>query len=184
LEQLRGFQRAARAEFAFGHEHSYVATIYDNVWARFNAIEPGTPSLVLDLAGHAMKAALAHGFPHFFGCITRGMHEFDPNDRMLVGGENFEDLREQHIDVTSEPHIRAAHAERWSRLSAFPRDCVWVSSEVLDLKLLPAECSFPDSTVAPFGETFDISHAALRNGERWKFSPSQFRAVRTREAAQ
>src|SRR5690242_20806743 len=78
----------------------------------------------------------------FFGCITRGVHDFDPADRMLVAGETFEDLREQHLDLTSEPHIRAAVAEKWSRCTELPTNCVWVSAEVVDLSALPAHGQF------------------------------------------
>ena len=94
LDRLRKFQRSARTHFTFGHDHSYVVTLYDNVWARLNAAEPGMPSCLLDFAGHTMRAAELQGFRRYFGCITRGKHDFDPNDRMLVGGESFEDLRE------------------------------------------------------------------------------------------
>ena len=33
LERLRNFHRRARHNFAFGREHSYVVTLFDNVWA-------------------------------------------------------------------------------------------------------------------------------------------------------
>ena len=183
LHRLRLFQRAARAEFAFGHEHSYVATIYDNVWARLNAVEPGMPSLLLNFAGDTMQAAREYGFNRFFGCITRGVHDFDPNDRMLVGGENFEDLREQHLDVTSEPHIRAALAEKWSRLARFPKDCIWISSEVSNLPSLSAQCAYPNSSFEPFGPAFDLAGAELQGGRTWPFASSRFRAIRERSEA-
>jgi hypothetical protein len=183
LDRLRTFQRSARAEFVFGHKHSYVVTLYDNVWARFNAIEPGMPSLLLDFAGRVMRAAHSHGFHRFFGSVTRGVHDFDPNDRMLVGGESFEDLKEQHLDVTSEPHIRAAFADKWSRLDQFPKDCVWVCNDVVDLTLLPAHCAYPDSAVEAFGEEFDLAQVPLQNGQAWPFGSSKFRAIRARNGA-
>jgi len=181
LNRLRAFQRAAREAFAFGREHSYVVTLYDNVWARFNVTELGTPSLLLDFAGHTMSAAQSHGFPHFFGAITRGIHDFDPNDRMLVGGESFEDLKEQHLDVTSEPHIRAAFAEKWARVNDLPKDCVWVGADVADLEGLEAQAGFPDSAFGPFGETFDLANLSLQNGSGWPFDASRFRAIRPKE---
>ena len=107
LERLRQFQRCARREFPFSNEHSYVATLYDNVWARVNASEPGCPSLLLDYVGLVIAQAKSHGFPRYYACLTQGIHNYDPDDRMLVAGENWEDFKEQHIDTASEPHIRA-----------------------------------------------------------------------------
>ena len=129
LRRLRSFQRTARHLFPFGYEHSYIATLYDNVWCRVNASQPGLPSLLFNFAGSVMSAARKEGFPHFFGCITRGRHEYSPDDRMLVAGGSFEDLKEQHIDITSEPHIRAAYSEKWRKFVAAPPNSVWVSSE-------------------------------------------------------
>jgi len=42
-----------------------------------------------------MHAANAEGFGSYFGSITRGIHDFDSDDRTLVGGNSFEDLRKQ-----------------------------------------------------------------------------------------
>lgn len=183
LNRLRNFQRSARAAFAFGHKHSYVVTLYDNVWARLNVIEPGMPSLLLDFAGHVMHASCSHGFDRFFGSITRGVHDFDPNDRMLVGGESFEDLKEQHLDVISEPHIRAALADKWSRLDSFPKNSVWVCEDVLDLGSLPAQCNYPNSAFDSFGDEFDLAQVPLQNGQVWPFNSSRFRAIRARDGA-
>lgn len=178
LERLRNFHRSARHEFAFGRESSYVVTLFDNVWARLNANEPGMPSLLLDFAGNVMHAAEAEGFPKFFGAITRGMHTYDLNDRILVGGNSFEDLREQHIDATSEPHIRAASAEKWAAALELPRHCVWVSAEAAHPASLSAEAGFPDSTFEPFGGPFDLAATPLPNGRKWPFSQSTFGAIR------
>ena len=176
--RLRNFPRPARHDFTFGHEHSYVVTLFDNVWARLNANEPGMPSLLLDFAGHVMDAAEAEGFPKYFGAITRGVHPYDVNDRMLVGGESFEDLREQHIDATSEPHIRAASAEKWAAALPLPKRCVWVSAEAVDPSSLLAHSGFPDSAFEPFGSPFDLAATPLPNGRKWPFSTSRFGAIR------
>jgi hypothetical protein len=180
LDRLRRFQKNARHAFPSGHEHTYVVTLFDNVWSRVNADDPGQPSLLLKYAGDVMRAALNEGFCNFFGAITRGVHDFDPNDRLLVGRENFEDLSEQHIDVTSEPHIRAAYVERWARNPSFPQSCVWVSSDVLDLRTLPAHAQFNGCDFEPFGDEFDISGVPLSDGRQWPFVPSKFRAIRAR----
>ena len=180
LDRLRKFQRAARVAFEFGHKHSYVVTLYDNVWARINVIEPGLPSLLLDFAGRVMHASRSHGFDRFFGSITRGAHDFDPNDRTLVGGGSFEDLKEQHLDVTSEPHIRAALAEKWSALERFPKDCVWVCCDAVDLASLPTQSTYPDSAFEPFGDEFDLAPVRLQNDRAWPFNASRFRAIRAR----
>ena len=176
LERLRTFQRSARREFSFGREHSYVATLYDNVWCRVNASQPGLPSLLLNYAGSVMRLAEKHGFKDFFGCITRGLHEYDPEDRILIGGESLEDLKEQHLDITSEPHIRAACAEKWRSIAPAPPNSVWVSSEVLGESTLAMEASFPDATFIAAGAPFDLS--GLKIGERvWPFANSKFHAI-------
>lgn len=177
LDRLRAFQRAARATFEFSQPSSFTVTLYDNVWSRINISQPGTPSLVLDYAGKVMQAAIDHGFPHFFGSITRGQHDFDPNDRMLVAKENWEDLTEQHIDITSEPHIRAAHAERWKRYFPLVGDTVWVSSEVLEKNSLPELSGFPDSAFEPFGTWFDLA-TDTQADKKWPFLESRFHAIR------
>lgn len=176
LHRLRRFQLASRRAFEFGHEHSYIVTLFDNVWARVNAIEPGLPSLLFDFAGEVMLAAQREGFDTFFGVITRGKHQFDPRDRMLVAGDSWEDLKEQHIDITSEPHMRAALAEKWSATGAFPKDCIWVSADAVDPETLEAECSYPNSTCEPFGAAFDLAKHPLK-GVPWPFTQSRFRSI-------
>jgi hypothetical protein len=99
---------------------------------------------------------------------------------MLVGRESFEDLSEQHIDVTSEPHLRAALAEKWGSSSALPQNCVWVSAEAIAADSLEAEASFPDSTFSPFASEFDLASVSLANGRRWPFAASKFRAIRAK----
>jgi hypothetical protein len=178
LKRLRSFHRRARRKFSFGREHSYVVTLFDNVWARVNADESGTPSLLLDFAAHVMRAAESEGFSKYFGAITRGEHTYDLNDRMLVGGQSFEDLQEQHIDATSEPHIRAALAEKWSAVLDLPKHCVWVSSEAVEPSLLSAQAGFPDSAFEPFEGPFDVVASPLPNGRRWPFANSRFGAIR------
>jgi len=179
LTRLRQFQRRSRNKFEFGREHSYVVTLYDNVWARVNATEPGVLSLLLDFAGHVMLAANTEGFCSYFGSITRGIHDFDSDDRVLVGGKSFEDLREQHLDVTSEPHIRAALAEKWCRDSERPKNCVWVSSDAVEPQTLQDQCAYAD-IAEPFGEEFDLAASVLKNGHKWPFTSSRFRAIRVK----
>jgi len=178
LTHLRAFQRAARGAFEFSRPHSYVVTLYDNVWSRINVSQPGTPSLVLDFAGNVMSAAIQHGFPIFFGAITRGLHDYDPDDRMLVAKENWEDLTEQHLDITSEPHVRAALTEKWSRRGIGPQNSVWVSSEVVTGGSLAALSSYPGSAFEPIGGWFELS--ALDNGRAWPFPEARFHAIQPR----
>lgn len=184
LDQLRAFQRQARTGFSFSRPHSFVATLYDNVWARINVAQSGTPSLVLDFAGNVMRAAADHGFPHFFGCITRGWHDFDPDDRMVVAKESFEDITELHLDITSEPHVRAAMAEKWAKPSTQSEGLVWVSSEVIGSESLAALATFPDSAFQPHGDWFDIGASNDGHGRAWPFPQSRFRAIRPKTVAQ
>jgi hypothetical protein len=182
LTRLRAFQRFARREFPFSYENSYVVTLYDNVWCRVNAAQPGLPSLLLNFAGSVMCAARREGFAEFFGCITRGQHEYCPEDRILIGSASFEDLTEQHIDITSEPHIRAAYSEKWRSLVQAPQNSVWISSEVLAGSTLEAEASYPDATFSVLNGQFDLSSIS-RNGKPWPFAQSEFYAIGPLEAA-
>lgn len=180
LIRLRRFQCNARRAFEFDRDNSYVATVYDNVWSRVNATEPGLPSLLLNFAGRVMRAAEAEAFDKYFGCITRGIHDYAPDDRMLVGGDSLEDLREQHLDVTSEPHIRAALCEKWRRHPDLPDNCVWVSSEAVVPSTLEEQAGFPNNAFEPYGGAFDLAATPLRNGRPWPFPrQSTFRAIRS-----
>ena len=179
---LRRFQYNARRAFEFDRDHSYVVTAYDNVWSRVNATEAtenGLPSLLLNFAGRVMCAAEAEGFDKYFGCITRGVHDYCPDDRMLVGGESLEDLREQHLDVMSEPHIRAALCDKLRRHSDLPDNCVWVSSEAVDSSKLEEQAVFVNNAFEPYGGEFDLAGRPLRDGRLWPFSNNSiFRAIR------
>jgi hypothetical protein len=182
LTNLRAFQRKARAAFEFSRPNSFVVTLYDNVWSRINASQPGTPSLVLDFAGTVMSAAIEHGFSTYFGAITRGIHDYDPSDRMLVAKNDWEDLTEQHLDITSEPHVRAALAEKWSKRGTGTPNSVWVSSEVVNGGSLTGLSSFPTSAFEPVGGWFELT--ALDNGRRWPFAEARFHAIGPKILAQ
>jgi len=183
LHNLRAFQRYARRVFPFGYAHSYVVTLYDNVWCRVNAAQPGLPSLLLNFAGSVMRAARREGFLEYFGCITRGLHEYCPEDRMLVGGTSFEDLTEQHIDITSEPHIRAAYSEKWRKLVPAASNSVWVSTEVFASSTLAAEASYPDATFTVLNGVIDLAQLPHANNRAWPFSQSKFQAIRPLETS-
>lgn len=182
LSQLRAFQRTARSAFEFSRPNSFVVTLYDNVWSRISVSQPGTPSLVLDFAGKVMNAAIDHGFSTFFGAITRGLHDYDPRDRILVGKESFEDLTEQHLDITSEPHVRAALAEKWARHVSATENSVWVSSEVVVNESLTALSSYPDSVFEPVGGWFELRTFHVNAGRHWPFAESRFHAIRPKRA--
>ncbi|KAF0190875.1 MAG: hypothetical protein FD165_2336 [Gammaproteobacteria bacterium] len=179
LDQLRGFQKAARAGFEFSRPHSLVVTLYDNVWARVNASQPGAPSLVLDYAGKVMSAAEEFGYPNFYGAVTRGLHDFDPDDRMLVAKESLEDITEQHMDMTSEPHIRAVLAEKCLKRHTELGNVVWVSSEVLGAESLDA-LLYPDSTFQARGDPVDLRHIVDTDSHGWSFTQSLFYPIRPR----
>jgi len=131
-----------------------------------------------------MNAAIDHGFPTFFGAITRGLHDFEPNERMLVSKDGWEDLTEQHLDITSEPHVRAALAEKWAKgnISA-AKNSVWVSSEVVGNNSLTALSSYPDSTFEPVGNWFELGALVDQGGRHWPFAETQFHAIRPRRVA-
>ena len=99
---------------------------------------------------------------------------------MLVGGNSFEELRVQHIDMTSEPHVRAAYAEKWSRdCSELPKNCVWVSSDAVESRTLPDQCAYTD-IAQTYSEEFDLAALPLGNGHKWPFASSRFRAIRAK----
>lgn len=186
LERLRGFHAKARSSFPLGGPHSGIKTLADNVWARVNADENIADVRTLELAAHAMKAAEEFGFPKYFGAITRGDHTFDLADRTTVTGGDPTDFLVQHIDMTSEPHMRAALAEKWSahlereKRRPIPVQSVWVGAEV-----------FPDGEIEEnfFGmtlpyvirpERFDLKTVPGPRGKKWPFEHSKFRAISLR----
>lgn len=131
-----------------------------------------------------MSVAIDHGFSSFFGSITRGLHDYDPNDRMLVAKDSWEDITEQHLDTTSEPHVRAAFAEKWAaKHSSKPRNSVWVSSEVVGNESIAALSSYPDSAYEPLGDWFDVSELTIDSERRWPFNQARFHAIRPRRKA-
>lgn len=180
---LRGFQRQARQAFSFSHDHSYIVTFADSVWCRVNVDEPGCPSLVVDFAGETMRLARKAGFPKYFGVITRGEHAFSLSDRKLVGKESLGDLTEQHIDMMSEPQIRAAFAEKWSKdlakegRSPTGSSAVWVSLEVIDESGLRACAELPDAKYSPVGAAFDLSTLTPKQRSGWPFPFGTFHGI-------
>lgn len=125
-----------------------------------------------------MKAAEDHGFPSFFGSITRGIHDYDLADRVLFGGKGPSDLKEQHLDITSEPHIRAALAEKWAKHFGQGRNSVWVSSEVIGGDSITGLTGYPETAFEPVGNWVDLSAVETEVGHRWPFSQSRFHAIR------
>jgi hypothetical protein len=180
LERLRNFQRQARSSFSFSSPHSYVVTLYDNVWCRVNAAQTGMPSLLLDFAGSVMSLAIANGYSRYFGAVTRGLHEFTRRDRILVGKEDFEDLTVQHIDITSEPHVRAAMAEKWAKHYPGSANCVWVSSEVADGTEVELQSEFQTSAYVPLKGAVELADSA--SGRRWPFEQRRFHLIGPRKS--
>jgi hypothetical protein len=182
LEKVAGFQRVARRKFEFGNSNSYVVTLADNVCCRVSSDEAGTPSLLLEYAGTVMSEAKKAGFAQYFGAITKGVHSFEPEDRTLVGKDSLADLTEQHIDITSDPYLRAIFAEKWSKQLASahqlpaPPNSVWVSSEVMDRSEIEAYAIFGSSTFSVFSPAFDLSAIATKSGQ-WPFKRSLFNAI-------
>jgi hypothetical protein len=183
LERLRQFQARARARFPFGEPHCTVKTLADNVWARVNASEHTGAVGMLELAARVMEAAHEFCFPNYFGVITRGDHVFDVLDRTTVTGSDPTDFLVQHIDMTSEPHIRAALAEKWSaslardKLSPVPVPSVWISEEVFpERDIEDAVCGLSLPFVVR-RERFDLSRLPGPAGKQWPFPHARFRAI-------
>lgn len=183
LERIRAFQEMARqTPFPFG-DGSALKTFADNVWARVASHENIADVRLLDLAGDVMRAAHSNGFDKFFGVITYGKHPFDLFDRTLVTGGDPTEILVQHIDMTSEPHMRAAFAEKWSaslaKLSRLPvpPSCVWVSEEVFPNGEIEDNLFGVELSVAVVPERFDLKQLPGPGGAKWPFKQSRFRAI-------
>ncbi len=188
LERIRAFQAQVRqCSFPFSGE-SRLKTLSDNVWACVSANEQIPDVRMLELAACTMSAATKHGFPKFFGVITRGDHPYDLADRTLTTTGDPTEILIQHIDMTSEPHIRAAFAEKWSAHLAktnslpAPSACVWVSEEVFPGELEDCLCGL-EAPVAVLPPSFDLKKMPGHGGAVWPFSQSRFRAVALPEPA-
>jgi hypothetical protein len=186
LARMRAFQAKSRAAFPLFGPHSTIKTLADNVWARVNADEESADVLTIELATRTMKAACEFGFDNYFGVITRGEHVFDLIDRTLFAGADPTDIQIQHIDMTSEPHMRAAFAEKWSAHLArnnalpVPAPCVWISEETFPESGIDAALCGIDLPCTIGMKTFDLATLPGPSGKRWPFKQSRFRAITTR----
>lgn len=153
------------------------------MWARVAADERIPDVRVLDIAGDVMRAARNHGFEQFFGVITYGAHSFDGADRTLVSGGDPTQLLIQHIDMTSEPHIRAAFAESGPRTPCedealpAPPSCVWASEEVFPHADIEDHLCGISVSVKVLPARFDLAKLPGPDGAQWPFSQALFRAI-------
>jgi hypothetical protein len=166
IGELEQFQRLVRERAELHAPGGTLITLADNVWARVPAEERDGITRVVS---ETLRAAEERGFPMYFGAVTFGEIDRSINDAALSTGSQPTDIRKQHISMTSDPHLRAALAEkcsaelaRTSKLPAKP-PCIWVSEEVpMDLfASLKAEASF------------DLKAA----GVDWRFEQSRFTPV-------
>lgn len=178
LQRLWQFQRQSRNEFAFSNG-STVITIADNICARMKMSEPGMPESAVKYAEEVMRQARANGFCNYFGAMTRGIHKFDLTDRCFSSTEDTTEIRSRHIDVISEPYMRAVIAEYWSadlarnnRLPA-PEPCIWIGTDVISDQDLEAYASVHGG-VSLVGRPFDLCQYPRSDGRMWQFSESTF----------
>jgi hypothetical protein len=176
ITRLQAFQRSVRGiPLPFGSRWSTLITLYDNVWARINAAE-ATPveHIALTIATSSMRYAQGNGFHEYFGACTKGLHTFDIIDKALVGGPEPCDIRIQHIDALSEPHMRAATLERWSaRLHStgcapIPMSCVWIGEELADYQTLVAYREGQGLDYSVLSSPFDFNELPV-DGHPWPF---------------
>jgi len=152
------------------------------VWVRLSDGETVADHKILEIAGFTMKAAREHGFERFFGAITYGEHEFDLQDRVLVSGGDLTSLQKQHLDLISEPQIRAASIEKWSKalhhahLDPVPVPSVWVSEEVMDPETIADHTYEVNEHFVVRPERFDLSKLPV-GGRAWPFTESRFSAI-------
>jgi hypothetical protein len=176
LQRLQKFQREVRqTPFPVGIEYSTLITFYDNVWARVNAAEPAVDHLMLSLATDTMKIAEKHGFKNYLGACTKGKHTFDIIDKTLIGSPA--DIRIQHLDTLSEPHMRAVMVEKWSKhwhkakRDLCNRPCTWFGEEVINQETLNAYSTGQSLSYVVLGNTVDFSQRPLDKAA-WPFSSS------------
>lgn len=185
LTRLHAFQRSVRrTPLPLDRPWSTLITLYDNVWARINTAED-TPIeyMALTLATNTMRSAQGSGFHDYFGACTKGLHTFDIIDKALVGGPDPCDIRIQHIDTLSEPHMRAALLERWStRLQRAGRapvetPCVWIGEEVADYQTLMDYAEGQGLYYSVLSSTIDFNEFPV-DGQAWPFPQhSKFIAI-------
>jgi len=181
LTRLREFHRESRNYFPVGGASSTLKTLADNVWARLNGNEPIADVRILEIAAKVMLAASNHGFSRFFGAVTRSDHEFDLFDRTLMTGGDATDLTIQHIDMTSDAHMRAVLAEKWSAHLAKTKnapttpDCVWVSEDLYDGGGTLDDNLHGVKVPLRWGRTFDLARLNGPGGRKWPFPKSKFR---------
>jgi hypothetical protein len=186
LACLRNFHARVRERFPVGGPHSALKTLADNVWARVNTSESVASDVhIMDLATRTMKAAEEYGFDKYFGVITKGLHTFSNEDRILVPNTDPTDILIQHIDMTSEPHIRAVMAEKWSSYLAkkeiypIPVPSVWVSEEIFEGPI-ERELFGVDLQCVIRPESFNLNTYESEIGKKWPFDKSRFRAIALR----
>jgi hypothetical protein len=184
LNRLKVFQRSVRAaNFAVGCPWSTLITLYDNVWARINANEPAVEHIALKLATNVMRSAQSNGFREYFGACTKGLHTFDIIDKTLVGGSEPCDIRIQHIDTLSEPHMRAASLEKWliklKKVGRAPINthCIWIGEEVADYRTLVEYARSQGLDYSVLCNTLDFNELPA-DDQSWPFPEhSKFTAI-------
>jgi hypothetical protein len=182
LDRLWQWQNIARDRFPFSQPNAAVKTLADTVWARIPLYDGPAAELAVAYAILVMRAARDAGFANYFGVLTRGLHSHDVFQRTLVTGGDGTDIRQQHIDMISEPHMRAAIAEKWSAYLdregqlPVPSPSVWVGADVIEPRDLTVYLSIRQQGVVPKGRPFDLKQYP-RNGRPWSFAQSVFQAI-------
>ncbi len=188
LRRITTFQRQVRdITKGFGAPYSTIVTTFDNVIARINTEDnAGTADYaIIDFAGETMERAEAAGFESYFGAITRGDISIDLHDQMLVSGSDPTDIRIQHLSFLSDPHVRAAFAEKWSAAlskgkgSPFKRSCVWISEEVVPPKELRGLLAAAGCRARALPGMLDLQGCRARP-QQWPFAQSKFSAIAPR----
>ena len=104
---------------------------------------------------------------------------------ILVPNTDPTDILIQHIDMTSEPHIRAVMAEKWSSYLAkkeiypIPVPSVWVSEEIFEGPI-ERELFGVDLQCVIRPESFNLNTYESEIGKKWPFDKSRFRAIALR----
>jgi hypothetical protein len=176
VTRLQAFQRSVRGiPLPFGSRWSTLITLYDNVWARINAAEAtSVEHIALTIATSSMRYAQGNGFNEYFGACTMGDHTFDVPDKTLVEGLEPCDIRIQHIDTLSDPHMRAASLEKClTRLHRVGQDpietpCVWIGEEVADYEILQTLAQGHGLHYNLLNTTIDFNELSV-DDHHWRF---------------
>lgn len=157
ISDILNFQHEARQAYIRGSKGSACVTLSDNVLVRQTlANDQEFDQRLYEVGAYSLevaKIAVNNGFKDFFGVITYGEIDYKSDMDYIITADNDGDVSSQHIWFLSEPYMRSALCEKYSRdlanINTHPcPNTIWVSEEAREHKAL--DCILHDQ-----GLTFD-----------------------------